>query len=58
MITIDDKSIPWDDAFRLYLTTKHANPHFSPEVMGKVTVINYGVTPQVRLERIFTCGTR
>ena len=47
MLTLDDKSLPWDDNFRLFLTTKLANPHYSPEVMGKVAVINYGVTPQV-----------
>lgn len=45
-ITLDDKAIPWDDGFRLFLTTKLANPHYSPEVMGKVQIINYGVTLQ------------
>ena len=38
--------IPWDDNFRLYMTTKLANPHYSPEIMGKVMIINYGVTVQ------------
>jgi dynein heavy chain len=46
MIVLDDKAIPWDDNFRLYLTTKLANPHYSPEIMGKVMIINYGVTIQ------------
>ncbi|RYY37981.1 hypothetical protein EON62_00755, partial [archaeon] len=46
MIMLDDKAIPWDDNFRLYLTTKLANPHYSPEIMGKVMIINYGVTQQ------------
>jgi len=31
---------------RLFLTTKLANPHYSPEIMGKVMIINYGVTLQ------------
>ena len=44
MITLDDKPLPWDENFRLYLTSKLANPHYSPEVMGKVQVINYSVT--------------
>jgi dynein heavy chain len=44
MITIDDKAIPWDDGFRLYLTSKLANPHYSPEVMGKTQIINFCVT--------------
>ena len=32
------------DNFRLFFTTKLANPHYSPEVMGKTMIINYGVT--------------
>jgi dynein heavy chain len=44
MITLDDKAIPWDDNFRLYMTSKLANPHYSPEVMGKLQIINYSVT--------------
>jgi dynein heavy chain len=44
MINIDDKAIAWDDNFRLYLTSKLANPHYSPEVMGKTQVINFCVT--------------
>ena len=46
MIILDDKALPWDENFRLYLTSKLANPHYSPEVMGKVMIINYGVTQQ------------
>lgn len=44
MINLDDKPVPWDDNFRLYLTSKLANPHYSPEAMGKVMVVNYSVT--------------
>jgi dynein heavy chain len=44
MINIDDKAIAWDDNFRLFLTSKLANPHYSPEVMGKTQVINFCVT--------------
>ena len=38
-----DKTIEWDENFRLFFTTKLANPHYSPEVMGKTMIINYGV---------------
>jgi dynein heavy chain len=44
MIKLGDKTIEWDDNFRLFFTTKLANPHYSPEVMGKTMIINYGVT--------------
>lgn len=32
------------DDFKLYLTTKLANPKYTPEIMGKTMVINYTVT--------------
>jgi dynein heavy chain len=44
VIKLGDKSIEWDDNFRLFFTTKLANPHYSPEIMGKTMIINYGVT--------------
>ena len=44
MIKLGDKMVEWDDNFRLYFTTKLANPHYSPEIMGKTMIINYGVT--------------
>ncbi|CAM9101409.1 unnamed protein product [Chrysoparadoxa australica] len=43
-IVLGDKAVDWDDSFRLFFTTKLANPHYSPEVMGKTMIINYGVT--------------
>ena len=44
VIKLGDKLVEWDDNFRLFFTTKLANPHYSPEVMGKTMIINYGVT--------------
>lgn len=46
MIRIGDKVVDWDDDFRLYLTTKLGNPHYTPEIMGKIMIINYSVTQQ------------
>jgi len=45
-IKLGDKEVDWDDSFKLYFTTKLANPHYSPEVFGKTMVINYSVTRQ------------
>lgn len=44
VIRLGDKEVEWDPAFRLYLTTKLPNPHFGPEVAGKTSIINYGLT--------------
>lgn len=44
MIKLGDKNVEWDANFRLYFTSKLANPHYSPEVMGKTMIVNYSVT--------------
>nr|CCA14061.1 PREDICTED: similar to hCG1811879 putative [Albugo laibachii Nc14] len=44
LIKLGDKNIEWDENFRLYFTSKLANPHYSPEIMGKTMIINYSVT--------------
>jgi dynein heavy chain len=44
VIQLGDKAVEWDDNFRLYMTSKLANPHYSPEVMGKTMIVNYSVT--------------
>ena len=44
VIQLGDKDVEWDDSFRLYMTTKLSNPHYSPDVYGKTMVINYSVT--------------
>merc|ERR1719421_1090585 len=43
-VKIGDKDVEWDDGFKLYLTSKIANPHYGPEIFGKVMIINYSVT--------------
>lgn len=44
MIKLGDEEIEYHPDFRLYLTTKLANPKYTPEIMGKTMVINYTVT--------------
>jgi len=44
MIRLGDTNVDYDDSFRLYMTTKLANPHYLPEVCIKVTIINCTVT--------------
>eukprot|EP00210_Caulerpa_lentillifera_P005286 g5050.t1 len=46
MVLLGDKEVEWDDNFRLYMTTKLSNPHYGPDVSGKVMIINYSVTLQ------------
>eukprot|EP00762_Andalucia_godoyi_P000483 ANDGO_03248.mRNA.1 Dynein gamma chain len=43
-ITLADKQVTYNDNFRLFVTTKLANPHFSPELSAKTTIIDFTVT--------------
>jgi len=43
-ITIGDKSIPYHESFRFFMTTTNPNPHYSPETFVKVTIINFAIT--------------
>ncbi|TYZ58010.1 hypothetical protein PybrP1_003505 [[Pythium] brassicae (nom. inval.)] len=44
VLHLGDSDVPYSDSFRLFITTKLANPHYMPEVCIKVTVINFTVT--------------
>lgn len=43
-IKLGDTEIDYDDKFRLYMTSRMANPHFSPELAAKTTIIDFTVT--------------
>lgn len=44
MIKIGDSTIPWNDSFRFFMTTKLSNPHYPPEVCVKVSLVNFAIT--------------
>jgi len=43
-IKFGDNSVPYDRNFKLYLSTKLANPHFLPETCIKLAIVNFTVT--------------
>ena len=43
IIKLGDKEVDYNPDFKLYITTKLANPHYTPEVSTKATVINFAV---------------
>eukprot|EP00668_Euglena_longa_P033152 GGOE01042680.1.p1 GENE.GGOE01042680.1~~GGOE01042680.1.p1 ORF type:complete len:1142 (-),score=473.48 GGOE01042680.1:287-3586(-) len=45
MIKLGENNVPWDENFRLFLTTKLPNPHYSPETCVKVGLLNFFITP-------------
>jgi dynein heavy chain len=46
VLRLGDKELDWNKDFRLYITTKLANPHYTPEVSTKVTLVNFSVKEQ------------
>lgn len=48
LIRLGDADVDYDKNFKLYITTKLANPHYFPETCIKVTLINFTVTMEVR----------
>jgi len=41
---LSDQDMDYDDKFRLYMTSRLANPTYSPELAAKTTIINFTVT--------------
>ena len=42
-IRLGDNEIEYNKNFKLYITTRMSNPHYTPEVSCKVTVVNFAV---------------
>ncbi|GKT26037.1 Dynein axonemal heavy chain 2, partial [Aduncisulcus paluster] len=43
MILIGDNKVQYNENFRLFMTTRLPNPHYSPETCTKVTLVNFAV---------------
>merc|ERR1719261_1570057 len=44
LINVSDKAMDYDPAFSMYFVTRLPNPHFSPELQAKTTVVDFTVT--------------
>ncbi|KAG4073254.1 hypothetical protein HA402_008600 [Bradysia odoriphaga] len=45
-VKLSDKEIEYNSDFRLYITTKLANPTYSPEICARTSLIDFAVTMQ------------
>ena len=44
LIRLGDSNVDYDDLFKLFMTSKMPNPHYSPEVQVKISLVNFTVT--------------
>jgi dynein heavy chain len=44
LITLGDQQFDFHDNFRLFMTSRMPNPHWSPELAAKTTIIDFAVT--------------
>lgn len=51
-IKFGDEMIDYADEFRLYMTTKHQNPHYLPELTTKVAIINFMITDEILCDQL------
>ena len=52
VIKVGDNIVEYSPDFRFYVTTKLPNPHYSPEISVKVTLINFMATKESLLDQM------
>ncbi|XP_004864511.1 dynein heavy chain 1, axonemal isoform X4 [Heterocephalus glaber] len=45
VLKLGDTAIPYHEDFRMYITTRLPNPHYTPEISTKLTLINFTLSP-------------
>ncbi|XP_043269180.1 dynein axonemal heavy chain 1-like [Venturia canescens] len=53
-VKIGENVAPYNQDFRLYITTKLSNPHYSPEVAVKVLLVNFTLTGSGLLDQMLS----
>ena len=41
------EEIEYNEDFRLYMTSRHPNPHFTPDIAAMTTIINFSINYEV-----------
>ncbi|XP_049338447.1 dynein axonemal heavy chain 2 [Astyanax mexicanus] len=46
LLKLGDKEVEYNPDFQFYITTKLSNPHYTPEISTKTTIVNFAVKEQ------------
>ena len=46
LIKLGDKEVEYNPEFKFYICTKLSNPHYTPEISTKTTIVNFAVKEQ------------
>ena len=46
LIKLGDKEVDYNAEFKFYICTKLSNPHYTPEISTKTTIVNFAVKEQ------------
>uniref|UniRef100_A0A3P9JFG5 Dynein heavy chain ATP-binding dynein motor region domain-containing protein n=1 Tax=Oryzias latipes TaxID=8090 RepID=A0A3P9JFG5_ORYLA len=57
LLKLGDKEVEYNPDFRFYITTKLSNPHYTPEVSSKTTIVNFAIMEQHLPGRVYTAST-
>lgn len=49
-VKVGDKEVDFNNAFRMYITTKMANPSYTPEIYARASIIDFTVTMKGKTE--------
>jgi dynein heavy chain len=55
---LGDNTVPYNDSFKFYMTTKLPNPHYTPEICVKVTLLNFTITMKGLEEQLLVVSVR
>ena len=45
-VKLGDDLVEYNSKFQMYITTRMANPHYTPEISTKVNVVNFSIKEQ------------
>lgn len=46
LLKLGEKEVEYNQDFRFYICTKLSNPHYTPEISTKTTIVNFAVKEQ------------